>query len=361
MRAPDQEAARALMARLLPAGERLSTECPLAFDERFGGELVTVAESGHVRSACAIVPREFVCHDKRVRIGLIGSVVTDPEFRRRGLMAQLLSDAEQRLRSQGCSIALLWADDPAVYSSQGFVPFGHEVDYLVDARLCALLPQLGQIRPAVAEDAHAIHELYGEHGLRVERSLDETRALLACPDMHVLVLPAAGGRELAGYACVGRGHDLTNVVHEWGGSADAVLVLIRAHQDLRVARGHEPELVLMTSAERTALHNVLESLGARRFDGILGLAKPLDPSWLASQLAAAGQRLEVGIAEGPDGARAIVAQSAQTRRELPLVRAMQALFPPGGDLGAYHYVTDALRTSLRGLPLSPFAWGLDSI
>ncbi len=356
-----REQAAALMASLLPAGRRLVDEYPLAFDERFRGEIVTLEEQGAVRSACAILPREFVCGARRLQIGLIGSVVTEPAFRGRKLMTRLLDQAEARLAALGCSLALLWADESAVYASRGYLPFGHEIDFWADAALCAALPPCPLARPATLRDSARIHALYAAHSLRVERTLDETRALLGCPDMDCLVLPRSqASPELDAYACVGRGHDLANVVHEWGGAPDAVLWLVRAHQARRLASGLEPELVVMAPGESTHLHTLFDSLGARRFDGILGLAKPLDARWLASELARAGERLEVSAIAGPLGASALVAQSAHGRRELPLGQVVQALFPPGGDLAAYHHLADVLRTTLA-VPLHPFAWGLDSI
>jgi GNAT superfamily N-acetyltransferase len=361
MTADRRGAASALITRVLPDSERLALECPLAFDERFGGELVGLEVEGAVRSACAVLPREFVCGRRRVKVGLIGSVVTDPAYRRRGYMTRLFDLAETRLQALGCAFAVLWADEASVYASRGYVSFGHEVDYWADAALCAALPLFDRVRAAEEGDAEAIGELYAAHSQRVDRTLEETRALLRCPDMDVLVLPRSrDSRELEAYACLGRGRDLTNVVHEWGGAPQAVLTLVRAHQERRLSRGLEPELVLMSPPE-SALHGVLDSLGTRRFDGILGLAKPLDPLWLARELQTAAEQLEVTLAQGPEGARALIARSPSARRELTLQQVTQALFPPAGDLGAYHYVADSLRTPLRGVPLYPFAWGLDSI
>ena len=367
MRAPDGMsaraggAARALMQRVLGGGDDLARESPLAFDERFEGEIVALEEAGAVRSACAILPRDFVCGGATVRIGLIGSVATDPAWRRRGLMTRLLDLAEARLAERGCALALLWAEEPAVYASRGYVPIGHEVDYWADPPLFAGLPASARVRPAEAADAASIHALYENHAQRVCRTGAETRALLACPAMDVLVLCDAAGAPRA-YACAGRGRDLANVVHEWSGAPDDVLALVGAHQRARLARGLEPDLVLMAPSEAAPLHALLGALGARRFDGILGLAKPLDPHWLAERLAHSAQvPLAIGVARGLDGERALCYASPSGRRELALSAVLQALFPPGGDLGAYHYVTDALRTQLRGAPLRPFAWGLDSI
>jgi len=359
MRAPtEDERALALLARVLPAGASLRDECPLAFDPRFGGRLVALEEEGSIRSACSILPRDFVCGSSSIRIGLIGSVATDPRWRGRGCMTRLLDRAERALQGAGCAIALLWADEPAVYASRGYVPFGHEVDYLATEPILARLPSDAHVRAAQSEDIEVIHELYQRHSERVERTIDETRALLACPDMDVLVVPDALGRPQA-YACVGRGHDLENVLHEWSGGPDALLALMRAHQERRIARRRPGELVMMTPPTATGLHELLDSIGARRFDGILGLAKPLDAKFLARLLAErTGRRVDVA---GAEAASALIAECPSGRRAFPLATAMQAFFPAAGDRAALHHFADSLSVSLGAGPLQPFAWGLDSI
>ena len=354
-RSSRDERALALLARVLPGGSTLRDEYPLAFDPRFGGRVVALEEEGTVRSACVVLPRDFVCGSVTVRIGLIGSVATDPSWRGRGCMTRLLDRAEHELAGEGCALALLWANEPAVYASRGYAPFGHEVDYLAAEPMLTRLPALSGIRDATADDVEGIHALYGRHSERVDRSIDETRALLSCPDMDVLVAPAVNGRPIA-YACVGRGHDLENVVHEWSGDDDTLLALLRAHQERRVAKGLPGELVLMTPPTASGLHEVLDSIGAQRFDGILGLAKPLDAEYLARLLAErTGRQVDVA------GGGALLAESPSGRREFPLATAMQAFFPAAGNRAALQHFADALAVPLERGPMHPFAWGLDSI
>lgn len=359
MRPTDRdERALALLASVLPAGTTLRDEYPLAFDERFGGRLLALEEEGSVRSACTILPRDFVCGSASVRIGLIGSVATDPAWRGRGCMSRLLDRAERQLADAGCAIALLWADEPAVYASRGYRPFGHEVDWFATGPMLVRLPTVPRIRSVRAEDVGAIHDLYCRHRERVDRSIEETRALLTCPDMDVLVVPDESERPIA-YACVGRGHDLENVLHEWSGRADDLLALVRTHQERRLARGLPGELVLMTPPTSTELHGLLDSIGARRFDGVLGLAKPLDPNFFAELMAArTGRAVEVA---GSAGAEALIAATPGGRREFRLTTVMQALFPAGGNRAALQHVVDALAVSSDPGPIHPFAWGLDSI
>ena len=105
--------ARGLMERVLRGGAPLAAEYPLVFEHGFPGRIVALEEHGDVRSACGILVRDFAIGAARVRAGLIGSVTTDPAWRRRGLASRLLDRAEAMLAHDGCSLALLWADEPA--------------------------------------------------------------------------------------------------------------------------------------------------------------------------------------------------------------------------------------------------------
>ncbi len=79
--------ARALMERVLSDGGSLSSEYPLLFGDEPTGHLLALESDGEVRSACAMLVRDFLVGSMSVRVGMIGSVVTAPEWRGAGLAA----------------------------------------------------------------------------------------------------------------------------------------------------------------------------------------------------------------------------------------------------------------------------------
>lgn len=277
-----------LMGRLLrPDGdgfEGLLAEYPLAFDALGPGEVVSVEEDGEVRAACAILRRDFAFGEERAPLGLIGSVVTHPEHRKRGWMSRLMDRAESRLVEQGCEHALLWAEDPAVYRSRGYRAFGWEVLHIVDPEAVAADGGRAKVhgaarnRPLRDGDVGEIHALYGGHPERCLRSESETRALLRAPKMTSMVR-ADGDRVLA-YALVGRGEDLVGVVHEWGGSPEDVWALILSMSERRRRNGDRAPLVVMSAPGESSWHALAERKGCSRRDGSLGMAKPLGPASL---------------------------------------------------------------------------------
>lgn len=181
------------MGRVLREGKDLEHEYPLVFGPAALGTLVIEEQDGTACSTCAILPRTLLAGELRIAAGLIGSVATDPEWRNRGFAGRVLQAAEDELRRSGAWLAVLWADDPEFYTRRGWQNFGCEVDAVLSAALIERLPRPKHIRPMQPHDAAAIHELYCEHQSRVERTREETRALLACPGMEVLVCEGEDG------------------------------------------------------------------------------------------------------------------------------------------------------------------------
>ncbi len=355
---PRKESARSLMERVLGSA-RLASEQPLLFDERFPGRILALHEGSEVRSACALLTRDFLADGSRVRGGLIGSVATDPEWRSRGFATRVLIGAEARLQRQGCAFVLLWADDPDFYLRRGYGPIGREQDFVVDMDLAARLPEPRGARPMRPEDARAIHALYAVHPERVERSAKETAALLACPGMSTLVREHAG--EVVAYACLGRGADLADAIHEWGGREEDVLALLRAHLEARRVAGASPGIFFMTPPSARGLCQRLTALGAISRLGMLGLGKILDRE---AAFALLRERI------GPRGTVALDRSVAGRPFHFRGPRA-EATLDDEGCL-ALLFGVEGVRADVAGflanlgleearLPLDLFAWGLDSI
>ncbi len=354
-----RERAVSLMESVLRNGSALTPEYPLVFGAAATGDVVALEEEGDVRSACTTLVREFVVGDLRVRGGLIGSVATDPAFRRRGLATRLLLDAEERLAEEGCHFALLWADEPAFYVARGWRPMGLEVDFSIPADKRSSLPRCESVRVAQEGDSGAIHALYTGHANRVNRSPAETELLLASPGVEVLV--AESGGSPVGYACMGRGEDLRHVVHEWAGSPEVVLGLVRTHMEREMLRKEPGDVFLMTPVDAQGLHAELERLDCAALEGILGLGKVLDLERTAELLREVGTDAEVGPQAADDDAPGIRIAGPEASVTVPRVELLHLLFAARGDRFHVERVERATGLELPDLPLAPFAWGLDSI
>jgi GNAT superfamily N-acetyltransferase len=255
-----------MMEVLRPEGE-LGREYPLVFDGKGPGRVMVLKQGGMVVSACAVLERELLHPGGRTKVGFIGSVSTHPDSRGRGLATQLLTSAEEELRAAGCEHAILWADDPAFYARKGYALDGDETDFLIDSIPGATLVEGVSVRTLEEGDEAFIHELYTWHGARVERSPKETARLLGCPRMRVLL--AIRGIEPIAYLCFGRGGDLAGVAHEWGGAPEGVLACLS-----ELLQRSEP-VFLMAPGEAGPMGELLDSCGALRVSGRLGMTKAL--------------------------------------------------------------------------------------
>ena len=348
----------ALMERVMREGAAIAPEYPLCFDERFSGRVLATEEAGRVVSACALLVRDFACGARSVRVGLIGSVCTAPEARGRGLASALLRRAEDELAAEGCVLAMLWADDARFYEERGWCPVGAEVDFGLEPAHEARLPGSSGLRAAAPDDRGAIHRLYSLHRERVERSPQETAALLAAPGMETLVLQRE--RDVVAYSCLGRGKDFARTIHEWAGSERDVLALAREHMQRARARGEGGATFLITPSTAAGLHTRLRGLGANWSEGVLAMGKLLAPEGAAALLAdLAGPEASLAIDGG--SSVAVTLSGPKGSVELSAEELLGLLFPPRGRRHGIDPVARETGLTLAELPLPLFAWGLDSI
>jgi len=354
-----------LFARVFE-GADCEVEFPLVFAPCSGGETLELVEQGELRAACTLLVREFRLVAPRGRVlhvrgGLIGSVACEPAARGRGFGTRLLADAERTLRARGCAFALLWASDPGFYLARGYAPFGVECDYQLESELARRLPEPSGVRELRAGDAEFVQRLYLRHPVRVERTLDETRALLGVPGMLTLVReraanPAQPAQPVA-YACLGRGRDLADVVHEWGGAPEDVLALLRAHLERRFPAGRSGALFLMAPPSAGELGYRLLELGCASQRGILGLGKLLDVE-RCCELADALLAPEARATRAGDG---VALRGPRAGVELDLDAFQGLLFGGPGVHAEARALLERLGLERAALPLEPFAFGLDSI
>ena len=353
--------ARALMERCLRPGRAssLAAEFPLIFDERFSGRVVAYEEKGDVRSTCAMIVRDLVAQGARLRVGLLGSVATEGAWRGRGLAARVLEEAEASLAREGCVAAFLWADDPNFYAARGYRPIGWEVDFVVPAALLAQVKSDAVIRALAPDDFAAVQRMYSLHVARVDRSAEETAALLNCPGMLTLVLQR--DRDVVAYACLGRGADFPNTVHEWGGDQNDVVLLLAEHARRAQAAGHDGALALIAPPSATILRERMTSLGAEIVEGVLAMAKVIDGEALSELFDRFGGELraEHDVAQGQQSS--VIVRGPLGRCALSDEQALAVLFGVRGDRAAVLDLERVLGGVAPRLPLAPFVWGLDGI
>ncbi|MEE2939851.1 MAG: GNAT family N-acetyltransferase [Planctomycetota bacterium] len=349
-----EEAALDLMSQALREGRPLAAEYPLVFGENTQGHIEVLEAGGEPASTCAWLERTLVTPSCEVPVALVGSVATRADRRGQGLGAAVLDLATTKAASEGAALSLLWADDPSWYQERGWVPFGTETIYVIDGTMAFLLPDPDGVRAARPEDAAAIHQLYANRPVRVDRTEDETRAMLGVPAMQVVV-NEQGGR-IVGYACMGRGEDLQQVIHEWAGTPQDALPCV---SELWRTNHDEVERLFMMSPPREAdFVAYFDFVKARGASGILCMARVGSTEALARVFDEATPDGVTATATGP--ATIDVTGPGGTIR-LTDHQILLALCPPRGDRRVTEVVEADVGTELPQLPIQPFIWGLDSI
>jgi predicted N-acetyltransferase YhbS len=133
---------------------------------------IIAVDDGRIVSCVGIFPMTFACGGVRLRVGGIGGVSTNPEYRSRGLMTKLMNEAMEIMRRRQDDISILWGDRLR-YARFGYENAGRHYTFNIDRR--HVLPGIlagREIRPLsfTGGDLSRIARLYRQWELRVERS-----------------------------------------------------------------------------------------------------------------------------------------------------------------------------------------------
>lgn len=249
-------------------------EYPSVFRACPGGESLYIQEGDRIVSHAAFVEREFQHPAVRIKIGLIGSVVTHPSYRGRGFATQLIQRACKELKKRGCVVAMLWSDQTEFYAPLGFHRAGKEQDLRFSAELMG--SDFGIVRPMNFDhDAHFIWRMYQKQHCRLDRSLEEQKKLLKTPKAQVFVTEKDG--KLTSYLVINKGADFTDYIHEWGGDISELQRNISFCQK-NIFIGKPLTLIAPHDYDISMLKQISEE----KWEGVLGLIRVLDKNLLLS-------------------------------------------------------------------------------
>jgi len=205
-------------------------------------------------------------------VGLIGCVATGPSARGKGFASGLVRLCCDWAKNRGAAGAFLWSGEGEFYRRLGFEPCGAQVRVPLESFFGLSRGDAGQgleLRPGLSSSIEKmlLERRVGGMSLR-RRDLPWIRA-----HKNVRWWGIYQRRDLLAYAAIGRGIDLTNCVHEWGGEQSALVTLFG-----RLA-AQESGLVLLASPGLLKKHGFAANLGvleplvhAQLFDSSMGSA-----------------------------------------------------------------------------------------
>ena len=201
----------------VPAGKNFFDDFPV-WDAQFKTDPNLIARIGvfqgpRLISAAGVKKAQMKTPRGVVPVALIGAVVTDPEWRGHGFASKTVALALQWAREHNVSIALLWGSEHSLYKKLGFELCGKQMDIPL-AELSLPLP--GPFpNPVLTGWNLGIFDLLKKR----PQGLAIVPSDLPWIESHKNIAwywtgDAASPRAYAGF---GKGIDLQNRVHEWGG------------------------------------------------------------------------------------------------------------------------------------------------
>ena len=89
---------------------------------------------GKLASSFANVPFTMGANGKPVKLAGVGSIATQPEYRRQGLVRRIHTQAFGEMREAGQNVAALWASQAAIYQRYGYAMTTVMREYAVDTQ-----------------------------------------------------------------------------------------------------------------------------------------------------------------------------------------------------------------------------------
>lgn len=272
-----------------------------------------------------------------LKVGAIGSVVTDEKHRGQGLSSQIINSCLEEAARQNCDIGILWSGIPEFYQKLGFKMAGFEESYVIDKPLTTTATQLkfkvgAQIAP------EALLRIYQQHTVTTHRTVEEMKKFLQIPNSQIYSAWGPQGT-LEAFAVEGKGADLTDYIHEWAGNVSALLALFNFIQAEK-----KKGFTLITPKHATNLRLQLLNQEISHNSGFLGMIRIINPLALIQKL----NRAQHALGGTP------IDFSGWNHDDL-----VEALFGPWNEAVSERIPIAAVKSGL--LPLRFWLWGWDSI
>lgn len=329
---------RFLNEQLRPTADwSIANEYPTALGRSNIHNMRMITEGEQIISYALLKPMIVRTPHVILKVGAIGSVVTEGQHRGRGYSTQIISACLEEARLQSCDIAVLWTGLHDFYRKLGFELAGYEESFIINQPLQVPPAQL-TYKKSTQIAAEAILRLYQQHTVQTHRSLEDIQKYLRIPNANVYTAWGPNGK-LEAFAVEGKGADLPNYIHEWAGSLPALLSLFNF-----ILGDKGQEFVVMAPRHSLQLIKALRTQNVPQHEGFLGMIRVLNQSQIRAKVERAFKN---------------VGQEAPELRDLNERDLVRFLFGPWD--GEIQNQLQALGQEQDILPLRFWLWGWDSV
>lgn len=332
----------------------LASEYPTALSLSNIHNIRVITESEKILSHAVLKPLIVRTPLAVLKIGAIGSVVTDSNHRNQGLSRKIIDECLQEAKRQECDLAMLWTNLYEFYQKMDFELAGSEMSFVFEKEFQVPAHQLRFLQTQQVS-AEAILRLYSQHTVTSVRTAEEIRKFLQIPQT-VVYTAWDQSNQLVAYAIEGKGADLTGYIHEWGGSVPHLLALFSHIRKERKA----PFTVIAPSHSANLVRNLQAVDGIVCNQGYLGMIKIVSHDNFFQKIKKAARALGMNdfVLEkrGADIFMGFADDLIVLSDEKDLVR---ILFGPAVEIP--HLKKESLTKLDKILPLPLWVWGWDSV
>ncbi len=335
----------------------IADEYPLAIHDANLNNVRVIKDANCFVSAAVMKPIIVKSPAGLFKVAAIGSVVTAPEHRNRGLSRQILDDCLIAASDHGCDFAILWTNLFDFYRKMGFELAGTEIALEIpqNFKFNEGADKLRFMHSAKV-DPEAVLRLYAQHTTGSIRTVDEVRRFLQIPNSHVFTAWDEQNR-LQAYAVEGKGADFDSYIHEWGGGVSKILPLLSY-----AIKERGQALTLIAPAHSANLIRQLTLAGAKETSGVLGMIKILNPTSFLQKIKkyVRGMGIDDLVLEPREGKfyMGYKQEIFQTDTESDLVR---LIFGPLKASQLHGFDKETAQVFEKVFPISMWIWGWDSV
>lgn len=252
-------------------------EYPLVLTEKSASTSWCLYSDQNIAAHASLWPR-MLSHrsgQRAMKLGFIGNVATDSQYRGCGFMTTLFRHLIDVARSHDIEALVLWSDLLQFYQKLGFSSIGRESRFTFKPKDTQMITSITRVSPENLSDAdlERMLDLRPKLEWNIGRSMSEFRVLLGIPNTALFI--HRHGSRIVSWLAIGRGSDLQGIVHEWG--AVSALELVRDIHSV-ISQSGIPELQTIAPAGLNAQwNNYLKLYSESHTEFPMALGLPIGP------------------------------------------------------------------------------------